>query len=621
LGSWAPDLSSHNTGLGVLWRWTGQGVPFNSMVGGPLRWCPEKSEHYLRNVMTTRMGLMVDTDFQSFIDRVKAANAIEDVIEASGPEFKLQRKHGNYLRGETHDSLVVRVDEQYYVWNERSEKGDIFNWLEYRNKWDFWESLQWLADRAKMDMPARFQQQGNQTARASGRLRADAWGIAQRVMAKWLWEDPEALEYVRGRGWTDETIQEAGLGFSGRLKPEQLKELQGEFSMHEIDLASPAAVAILGWRGDVKAWGRKWNIDVQSNWIGWKMIPGLVGRTRLIYPHWVGGRVKYFSARNILGAEINKEGRTVKSYNLPVALAGPRKAFYNHAYGRRAEQCVCVEGPADAITLGQWGIPAMAIVGTSWNDHEETLIELRKRHDTLYLGLDSDEAGQTALMGRDQRWPLGHIVGAMARVVTWPGEKDANDWLQAMIEEGIEPEDQAKGAQGVLTAAATVVERAAMWAGGLRGAKRDEAFKIAFSLIARMDRVSRAQYRSNLAELLGLGVRDFDNILKELLKGSGGDEKELPTIETLGGQVHGWLLDYVYDPENDQAKLVYRDPERKVGISEEVEIENVKYKAKPPNAFVRGGGVLFASELGQLKSTRELVAIVEAFVNKYYLIG
>jgi len=279
-----------------------------------------------------------------------------------------------------------------------------------------------------------------------------------------------------------------------------------------------------------------------------------------------------------------------------------------------------VEGQADAITLAQWGIPAMAIVGTNWDDHLETLAELRKRHKTIYLGLDNDQAGLNALMGKDRRWQLGRVLGSMTRIVRWGEEKDANDWLQAMIAEGKSDQDQKVEIIDAFGSAATITEAAAAWAGGLRGAERDDAIKTVFSLIGRMDKVNRAQYRSELAKSLEIGLRDFDNILKESLTGGKG-ESEISTIETLGGYYGGWLLDYVYDVEADSAKLVYRDPERHVGIRDAVEIDGVRYAAKRPSVFIQGGGVLFASDLGELKSTRELVAIVESFINKYYLIG
>ena len=57
------------------------------------------------------------------------------------------------------------------------------------------------------------------------------------------------------------------------------------------------------------AWGRNWGIEPQNNWLEWNMIPGMIGRKRLVYAHFVHGRVRYLSGRNILGDEINREGR------------------------------------------------------------------------------------------------------------------------------------------------------------------------------------------------------------------------------------------------------------------------------------------------------------------------
>lgn len=564
----------------------------------------------------------MDTDFQEFIQKVKDANPIEDIIEATGAEFSLHRKRGIYLRGSVHDSLVIRTDEQYYVWNDRSEKGDVFNWLEARNKWDFWTSLQWLAERAKIEMPHRFQQQENQAARMSNRIREDVWGLAQHKMAEWLWKDEEVVNYVRSRGWNDEIIQSAGLGFSGRAAAAQVKDLRGDFSMHNIDPESPHAVAILGYRGNVKAWGKKWDIEVQENWIEWGLIPGLMGKTRLVYPHWFGGRVRYLTARNILGAEVNKEGREIKGFNLPVVLAGDRQPYYNHVYGRRAENCVVVEGQADAITLAQWDIPAMAIAGTSWQDHASTLEELRKRHQNLYIGLDKDDAGYQAIIGKDRDWPLAQVMGPMTRVVRWPGgqeAKDANDWLKAMKEEGVQGEEQADLAREALAAAATFAEEAARWAGQQQGADRDQAINLVFSLIARMPKVQRMQYRSKLCDRMNLSISEFNAILK-VAGEVDEDDHPLEIIETLGGYIDGWLIEYIYDPEEDKARLAYRDPDGRIDVADSMDISGIRYIPRMVTSFIQDGGVLFPSKLGQLKDTRELVAIVESFIHRHYLL-
>jgi len=361
-------------------------------------------------------------DFENFVRRVKDATAIEDVIEETGHEWRLQRKASNYIHGIEHSSLVVRVDEQYYVWNDTSEKGDVFTWLEARRKWDFWTSLQWLAERAKLEVPKFVGTSDGQAInkrQGSARGREDAFGVAQRLFAKWLWADTAALEYVKGRGWTDETIREAGIGFSGRATPAELTEMRGELNMHEVNPEGPLGVAIMGWKGNVKAWGKTWGIEVSQSWLEWGAIPGMMGRIRLVYSHYERGRVVYMTGRNILGAEQYPDGREVKSFNLAASLAGNRRLYMNHCYGRRAEECVIVEGQADGITLGQWGIAAVAICGNQWEDHLEELGELTKRHGTVYVGLDMDEAGQKALVGRERDWPLAKALGPMARIINW----------------------------------------------------------------------------------------------------------------------------------------------------------------------------------------------------------
>ena len=590
-------------------------------------------------------------DFKEFVDKVKAANPLEDVVDETGPEWKLARRHGRYMRGEIHDSLVVNVDEGYYVWNDQGEKGDHFNWLEARRGFDFWESLQFLARRAKIEIPADLAPSDNKPGRIAARVREDVYGIVQRVFSRWLWDDAEALAYVRGRGWLDETIQQAGIGFSGRTAAAQIQDLRGELQMHEHELESPTVVAMIGYRGDVRAWGEHWNVQVQSNWIEWKMIPGMIGRTRIIYPHWDGGRVVYMTGRNILGAEVTKEGRIIKSYNPPKELVGERRPFFNHVYGRRADECVVFEGQGDAVSLAQLNIPAVAICGTQWADHSDLLHELRKRHERLYLGLDNDDAGEGVLVGKGE-WPLAKIFGPMGRVVRWESQaegvkgKDANDWLlvHAPLSDYTEAKEQAeaattdeekkaaikaikevnaaheKKAGEVLMGSLTFVEEMAQWTGKQKGSARDEAQRMAFGLIAKMDKLERAQYRSRLAEFLKIGVREFNDILKAAATGTDDEDRPITMVETMGGYIDGWLVEYLYDPAQDRARLAYRDPERKIGVADYLDIDGARYYPKQVTGFVRNGGVLFPSELGQLKPTRELVAIIESFIHRHYLL-
>jgi hypothetical protein len=561
------------------------------------------------------------------VEEVKEKNRIEDVI---GETYPVRTERGRYLHAQEHDSLVIDTLFQRYYWNSRNQSGDVIGWLEELNGWDFKTAVEALADRAGLPRP-NWGQEDN-TTRLAMRAREDAFEVAARVFVKWLWEDPEALAYARGRGWSDATIQDAMLGFSGRATAAAYNELRGELQMHQVELEHPDAVAILGYRGDVRAWGKKWNIEVQANWIKWNLVPGIMGRKRLVYTHIIGGRVRYFSGRNILGDEVGEDGKEIKSFNLAGALIGGKFAYYNQAYraGKEAD-VILVEGQADAVTLGQWGIGAVALGGTSWQPFGELIKDLRKRHRELYIGMDSDNAGRKALQGEHGDWPLALWVGPMARVLTWPetdlGDgkkgKDANDWLKAMRREDLSEDKQREAVQNRLAAAVPVGLAAAKWAGGKNGAEQDQALKTAFGIIAQMEKFYVDRYREAMVNSMGVGIRDFNNMLKTARQEAGKDDDERSTselVETLGGYIDGWLLEYLYDSKTNKARFAYRDPDGKIGEENELNIGSTRYIPRQPSSLMKSNGILFASALGGTKSTRELVGIVEAYIHQHYLL-
>jgi hypothetical protein len=604
-----------------------------------------------------RAGIIgMDNEFAEFIERVKRANPIEDIIEETGgAEFRLKRRYGNYLRGESHDSLAVRVDEGYYVWNSTGEKGDVFTWLERRKKMDFWEALTFLAGRARLEMPRNLRpKEESAGSRAAFRVQADALQVMAEVMQGWLWTDGEALAYARGRGWSDETIREAGIGFSGRGTSAEYKAMWGTVSLYGIAEDHPAVAAVMGYRGNVGEWGARWNVEAKAlgHYIQDGYLPGMMGRTRLVYVHQEAGRVVYMSGRNILGADAGSDGRTVKSFNPPAALMR-RKPFYNQAYGRGAESVVIVEGQADAISLGEAGQAAMATCGTSWDDQTERFEELRKRHRDVYYAPDGDLAGEEALIGkRGKWWPLADVLGGMCRVV-WAGEtgmttnvvttkegetatataeepsipsngnghgrvvKDFNDWLRGMKAAEKDPDAELKR---LLDCAQPMVMWCAKWAGGMQGAEGEEAAKRALEVIGGLDKVAYQRRRTELAKLLHAGsVRELDNQVKAARGEAEKAEDDAEPVSTLGGWIKGWLVEYLYDPKDERSCLAWRDPQGRIQSGEDVMIEGVKYKAEAPDRMIRDGSILMASEVGAPKSTRELVATVEAFINQVYL--
>lgn len=570
------------------------------------------------------------------IEEIKQRIDITDLIEESG--FGLQRRHGRYLKAQEHDSLVIDTHNQAYHWNSQGEHGDIFNWVQNRNKgWDFRQALEYLAKKANVRLPEK---KADLQQRLAARAQEDAFEVAARMFHRWLLKDEEALGYARARGFSDETIESAQLGFSGRATAAELKEMGDEFALHGVDPASKAAVAVTGFKGDVPAWlkGHELSTEEYADWVKWKMIPGMMGRKRFVYTHQYRGRITTLSGRNILGDEKGKGGNEIKSYNLPVALGGSRRPYFNWVYGPSMAELVIVEGQADAVTLGQWGIPAMATAGTSWKDYEELFKNFRERHESIYLAMDADEAGLKMLRGQEGEFPLANVLGPMLRIVRWPQvtwkrpdgkektSKDANDWLQYFVDTGADGE-QDEQVRAVLDEAKPIVLLAAKYAGELKGAARDRAVKRAASMIAGMDRTLLAAYRSQLADAIQYPIREFNNLVATERKEKTDDgDKPVEIVETLGGWYplpdgeKGWLIEYLYNLKTQKASLAYRDPEGNIGMAPYLDISGVRYVPVTDDDIIKGGGVLFASDLGPAKPTRELVAMVELFIKRYFLL-
>lgn len=552
------------------------------------------------------------------IEEIKRAVRIEDIIEADGYSLT---SSGRYRRAQSHDSLVVDTVKQGYHWNSQSEHGDVINWVMTRHGYDFKRAIEELCKRANLPMPTWSGEDMEQ--RIAARTREDVYQVAAAIMQQWLLNDERAMAYARGRGWTDETIQDAMLGYTGigTQRLERRQELRNALVLAGHKEDEPVVVALLGYNGDVAAWAKRHGKNLPVKWIEQGYIPGLVGRDALVYPHVHNGRVIYFSSRYL--EDLPDRG---KSYNLPADLVGERQLYLNHAWRSNADSCVVVEGQADAITLGQWGIASLALVGVAANDR---LGQMLAKHKKVFVALDGDQAG------RNNLGKVCEAVHPLARVLRWPDMnsevKDANDLRQYWLSNGMEDADQVAHVQGRMVDALSYLELVAAACGSTpdqsdRDARELEVLK----LYIRLDETQQAQYRDRVATALGRKLRDFDRLVKQIT-GQRVDDDNRPDkiVPVWGGHHDGYLIEYLYDPQDHTAALAYREVQREDGtpgpvckakwLDVHANGSFVRYVPEEPYDFVFNESVLFPSDLGEPKSDRELVAIVEQFLRTYYL--
>ncbi|MDX1992443.1 MAG: toprim domain-containing protein, partial [bacterium] len=325
------------------------------------------------------------------LEHLRSRNPIEEVV---AEKFAL-KKSGSRFIGVEHDSLVVTPVNGLYFWNSQGEYGDVFDFagrhlLNFGGGWNnrdatqFMEVVEWLARRAGITL-----ERGTDFRQTAGWAERQ---LVQRLQDALLYTPPALSYATQTRGWTMQTIRLARLGFM----PSDKRPLLDGLTLSDT------------WRGVLH-----------------KFPAGM-----LVYAHLEKGRLTYLSGRSI-------EGK--KHYNPPRDILGERQPYYNHLYTPAGEQVVIVEGQADAITFGEWGIAAVALGGMQATD--ELLKQLRT-HPRLFMALDNTDDA------RARSRAMALALKGETYLPALPAEvKDANEWLKrgATTDDALTLLNQAQG--------------------------------------------------------------------------------------------------------------------------------------------------------------------------------
>lgn len=323
-------------------------------------------------------------------ERLSLAEVVGEIV-ALKPAGRGQLKGLCPFHDEKTPSFHVHPDRGFYYCFGCQAKGDIFDFVMQTRSMSFPEALKLLGDRAGVEVGPPSPRAGNR------RDLHDVNQLALDYFRRHL-EGP-ALDYLAGRGLTQETIQEFELGYApdewdGLLRTALTK------GVSDGDLVSLGLVV-------ENERGRRYD------------------RFR--------GRVM-FPIRDSLGRLVGFAGRVLGD-GQPKYLNSPESELFKKGellYGldrarsavREQGEALVVEGYMDVIALHQGGFPtAVASLGTALTAaHADALARLDVRR--VYLAFDSDEAGQRAILtGLDQTASRRFLV----RAVTVPHGKDPAD--------------------------------------------------------------------------------------------------------------------------------------------------------------------------------------------------
>ena len=335
-------------------------------------------------------------------EEIRSANDIVDVISQY---VTLKRSGRNFFGScpfhkEKSPSFSVSPDRQYFHCFGCNKGGDVFTFISEIERISFKETIELLAERAGIALPATENSEFNKNKYLKDRMykinSASAIFYHERLykpLAK------IAQDYVKTRKLDNNTLKAFKIGYSGEYN-ELYKHLKAAgFKDNEI-LAT--GLVNKTEKGDFLDRFRK----------------------RLMFPIMdVSGRVIAFGGR-----KLEKNEKLAKYINSNENLVYSKKKHLfalNLAKQSNSKKIILVEGYMDAISLYQRGITNVtASLGTALTEEQGRL--LRKYSEQVILSYDSDSAGQEAIL---RALNILDKQGCDARVLQMEGAKDPDEFV------------------------------------------------------------------------------------------------------------------------------------------------------------------------------------------------
>ena len=349
------------------------------------------------------MGVKLTEDF---VEQVSAETDILSVVSSYVP---LRRKGNRYwgccpFHHEKTASFQVKPDEGFFYCFGCHVGGNAFKFISLIENINYYEAVKRQAEKLGIPMPTA-EQSPQEIARENHlndlrKIHEMAGSFYHNCLTKTGY-GKDGLEYLHGRGITDQIIEEFKLGFA----PDAWNKLSTAFLKRDV----PAKLLLDGGLGMMKQGG-----GVYDRFRNRVMIPIMDERGRIVA---FGGRV--------LG-----QGEP-KYLNSPeTAIFNKRKLLFGLDKAKKAIQqegfALVVEGYMDAISVYAAGVHnVVASLGTAFT--QEQCRHIMRYGAELYFCYDSDAAGQNATV---RGLSIARSTGAKVKVVSIPDGKDPDEFIR-----------------------------------------------------------------------------------------------------------------------------------------------------------------------------------------------
>ena len=328
-----------------------------------------------------------------------------DIVDVVSDYVTLKNSGRSYVglcpfHREKTPSFHVDADKQLYHCFGCQASGNVYTFVMKIENLDFVEAVKFLANRVNMPLPEEGAAKGVSREKKARLLEANRQAARFYHELLYLPEGAEALNYLRGRGLTDNIILRLGLGYSPNARNELYKHLANkDFASSEL---IESGLCVMGDAG-----------------------PRDFFRNRVMFPIInTYGEVIAFGGRVM----DKTEPKYLNTGDTPVF--NKRKNLYslNLLKKSKAKKAIITEGYMDVIALNANGYDyAVASLGTALTRDQIKLVS--RYAPEIYVSYDGDKAGVSAT---HRAIELARAEKLKVRVIALEGGKDPDEYMREL---------------------------------------------------------------------------------------------------------------------------------------------------------------------------------------------
>ena len=341
------------------------------------------------------------------MDTVEQIKQVASIVEIASQYTSLKKRGRRFIglcpfHSEKTPSFTVDDERQLYHCFGCGAGGDIFTLVMEKEDLSFPEAVRYLAHKYNIELPKQKKLSPKYQSQ-----KEKLFKISQKALAFYkknllnTTEGKKALQYLKKRGVSENTINELKIGYSLNSWDSLLKY----FQQIKTDIKELEKSGLVMRRNDKQGFYDRF-------------------RGRIIFPIFdVSGKTVAFGGRTLF----NDKPKYMNSPDTPIYTKGQILYGLNFSKEsiRNSKQMILVEGYTDFLSLYQGGITNVAAsLGTSLTENQASLASRFTK--SIAIAYDSDDAGKKAAC---RAVSICFAQGIRTQVILFPKGQDPDNYI------------------------------------------------------------------------------------------------------------------------------------------------------------------------------------------------